>query len=116
MTTQRIIIRLSIGNLTLTILPGIARLVQCEGNKPNPCTHVMFKKIKLPIAFSKSYFYPQLVTLGKTKIAHALTVLNPGSFIDLRLMRADPAAGYPEPADITIPFEDYAWRWRPTGV
>eukprot|EP00124_Ichthyophonus_hoferi_P006212 Ihof_evm1s1314 gene=Ihof_evmTU1s1314 len=25
------------------------------------------------------------------------------------------APGFPEPADISIPWEDYAWRWKPEG-
>eukprot|EP00123_Amoebidium_parasiticum_P018001 comp24066_c1_seq4/m.43254 comp24066_c1_seq4/g.43254 ORF comp24066_c1_seq4/g.43254 comp24066_c1_seq4/m.43254 type:complete len:144 (-) comp24066_c1_seq4:141-572(-) len=62
------------------------------------------------------WWYRTLVNMGKQKLPNAQIVLNPGSFTDLRLMRADPANGYPVAAEITIPFEDYAWRWRPAST
>eukprot|EP00123_Amoebidium_parasiticum_P015920 comp23205_c0_seq1/m.37703 comp23205_c0_seq1/g.37703 ORF comp23205_c0_seq1/g.37703 comp23205_c0_seq1/m.37703 type:complete len:470 (-) comp23205_c0_seq1:78-1487(-) len=58
-------------------------------------------------------WYRKLVAAARSTLKDAIVVLNPGSFVDLRLMLPDPADNYTKPADITIPYEDYAWRWRP---
>eukprot|EP00123_Amoebidium_parasiticum_P014699 comp22605_c0_seq1/m.34678 comp22605_c0_seq1/g.34678 ORF comp22605_c0_seq1/g.34678 comp22605_c0_seq1/m.34678 type:complete len:300 (-) comp22605_c0_seq1:406-1305(-) len=57
--------------------------------------------------------YRKLINYVKQKLPGAITVLNPGSFVHLDLLR--PAKGFPSPGDISIPFEDYARVWRPPG-
>lgn len=53
--------------------------------------------------------------MAKSHLANADVIINPGSFPDLRLMRANTAV-FPEPATIAIPFESSYKVWNPTSM
>eukprot|EP00124_Ichthyophonus_hoferi_P005706 Ihof_evm2s909 gene=Ihof_evmTU2s909 len=55
--------------------------------------------------------YQEIITYIKQKWKNSLVVLNPGSFTSTKLLT--PAPGFPEPADISIPYEDYAKHFIP---
>eukprot|EP00124_Ichthyophonus_hoferi_P003727 Ihof_evm7s343 gene=Ihof_evmTU7s343 len=56
-------------------------------------------------------FYHRIINYIKKKWKNSVVVLNPGSFTSTKLLT--PAPDFLEPADISIPWEDYAYHWRP---
>eukprot|EP00124_Ichthyophonus_hoferi_P005488 Ihof_evm1s809 gene=Ihof_evmTU1s809 len=55
--------------------------------------------------------YREIINYIKYKFPNGLVVLNPGSFPHTSLL--DPAPGFPQPADISCPYEDTAAKWSP---
>eukprot|EP00123_Amoebidium_parasiticum_P006361 comp17325_c0_seq1/m.16522 comp17325_c0_seq1/g.16522 ORF comp17325_c0_seq1/g.16522 comp17325_c0_seq1/m.16522 type:complete len:441 (-) comp17325_c0_seq1:477-1799(-) len=58
-------------------------------------------------------FYRGIINYIKGKNPKNIIVLNPGAFVDLRLVEADPQNGFEHPADISIPIENFAKVWSP---
>eukprot|EP00123_Amoebidium_parasiticum_P011172 comp20555_c1_seq1/m.26392 comp20555_c1_seq1/g.26392 ORF comp20555_c1_seq1/g.26392 comp20555_c1_seq1/m.26392 type:complete len:432 (-) comp20555_c1_seq1:153-1448(-) len=71
--------------------------------------HIDTKNMKWGVNHTEKYV--EIVNYAHKLLPEATIVLNPGVFPDMSLLT--PAPGYPIPAQISIPFENFAWRWKP---